>query len=222
MSYEIKINEQIVDTSRLRPNPWNYNEQSEFMQQKLGRSLDRYGQVAEIIVREKPDGTLQIIDGEHRYKELVAKSEPTALVNNLGEVSEDDARLLTAVMNELRGSRNPSKLSRLLNSLSGSTDWDEITQVLPFTEVELENLMAIADDAPKEPKEAVGDGDGKKPMAWVDVKVSVHQDHLDEVKTMMSQAKVKLGIGAEPDEALENGKLLKVLLKHGVVDHETA
>jgi hypothetical protein len=214
MPYEIKINEQIVEVSRLKPNPWNHNEQTEFMQSKLGKSLEAYGQVAEIIARENADGTLEIIDGEHRYLELVAKGESQALVNNLGAVSDDDARLLTAVMNELRGDRNPSKLSRLLNSLRDSEDWTDITDVLPFTDIEMENLLAIAGDLPKTPKEKVGDGEGK-PIAWVDIKLSIHQDAIESVKAMMREGKTKLGISPEPDEALENGKLLKVLFKHG-------
>ncbi len=217
MSYEMRINEEIVDIDRLVPNPWNHNEQTEFMQEKLGNSLEMYGQVAEVIVREKPDGNLEIIDGEHRWKELVIQKEEKILVNNLGEVSDDDARLLTAVMNELRGNRNPSKLSRLLNSLKDSADWRDMTEVLPFTMIELENILAIADDLPKDPKpKGDGDGDGeRKPTSWVDIKISVHQDAIPEVKGMMAEAKTKLGISSEPDEALENGKLLKVLLKHG-------
>ena len=223
MSYEMRIKEEKVDLARLAPNPWNHNEQSDFMQERLGRSLEKYGQVAEIIVREKPDGKLEIIDGEHRYRELVAKKATLALVNNLGEVSDDDARLLTAVMNELRGDRNPSKLSRLLNSLKGSIDWGEIAEVLPFTAIEMENILAIADDLPKPPKEKDGasEGDGK-PTAWVDIKLSVHQDVMPEVKEMMAKAKTKLRITKEPDEALENGRLLKVLLGHGGGEHETA
>lgn len=221
MSYSMRINEQIVDISRLVPNPWNNNEQTDFMQQKLGNSLERYGQVAEVLVREKPDGSLEIIDGEHRWKELAAKGETQALVNNLGDVSEDDARLLTLVMNELRGNRNPSKLSRLLKSLQDSAEWSGITEVLPFTDIELENIMLIADDAPKLPKEKTGEGEGK-PKAWVDIKIAVHQDEIVHVKDMMAEAKAKLGVSVEPDPALENGKLLKVLLGHGMVKDETA
>lgn len=223
MTYHTRINEEIVEVSRLRPNPWNHNEQTPFMQEKLGNSLDAYGQVAEIIVREMPDGILEIIDGEHRWKELVDKKEKQALVNNLGVVSGDDARLLTAVMNELRGNRNPSKLSRLLNSLKESSDWGEMTDVLPFTEIELENILALADDLPKAPKDkGEGAGEGIKPAGWVDIKISVHQDDMPQIKEMMVEAKEKLGVSAQPDEALENGNLLKVLLGHGVISDEAA
>ena len=216
MSYEYKINEQVVEIERLKPNPWNYNEQTDFMQEKLGNSLDRHGQVAEIIVRELPDGLLQIIDGEHRYKELVSKKTKKALVNNLGIISDDDAKLLTAVMNEIRGRRNPSKLSRLLKSLQESGDWMEIIEVLPYTAVELENILAIAADIPKESRAAKGDGGEDKPVSWVDIKVAVHQDVLDEVKALMVKAKKKLDIKSESHEALENGRLLKVLLGRGI------
>ena len=221
MPYDMRIKEEIVDLARLVPNPWNHNEQTEFMQQKLGKSLEAYGQVAEIIVREKPDGKLEIIDGEHRYKELLAKKAGRVLVNNLGPVSEDDARLLTAVMNELRGDRNPTKLSRLLNSLKTSAaDWTELTDVLPFTAIEMENLLSLAGDLPKAPKEPA-DGDGeKKPTAWVDVKLMIHQDEMHVIKAMISKAKAKLKIEKEPDEALENGKLWKMLLGHGGGIHE--
>ena len=212
--FELRVNEEITDIERLKPNPWNHNEQSEFMQEKLGKSLELFGQVAEIIVREKDD-YLEIIDGEHRYLELIEAGETKVLVNNLGVVPDDDAKLLTAVMNELRGDRNPTKLSLLLNSLSETSDWDELIDVLPFTTVELDNLMKIASDIPKEPsKKTLGDGDGK-PTLWVDMKVSVHEDEWSDVKELMRTAKTKLGVSKEPDEALENGRLLKILLGHG-------
>ena len=64
---EIRINAIEVDTKDLVPNTWNYNEQTEFMQGKLGKSLEKFGQVAEILVRESGD-KYETIDGEHRYK----------------------------------------------------------------------------------------------------------------------------------------------------------
>jgi len=216
VEYDLKIKEEQVDISRLKPNPWNPNEQTEFMQEKLGRSLDAYGQVAEIIVRESPDGQLEIIDGEHRYKELLAKGVKTVLVNNLGAVSEDDARLLTAAMNELHGDRDPLKLSRVLNSLQKSQNWDDISLLLPFTEIELDNLLQLSTDVfVKKESGHEKDSDAGTPTAWVDIKLSIPKENLLQIKTWMADVKKQLGIASEVDLALENGKLLTVLLKRG-------
>lgn len=212
--YNLRIKEEHVDIARLHPNSWNPNEQTDFMQQKLGASLDFYGQVAEILVREI-DGQLEIIDGEHRYRELLTKGVKKVLVNNLGEVSDDDARLLTVAMNELHGDRDPLKLSRVLNSLQKSANWGELSLVLPFGEAELENILQLSVDIPPVKKAPPEDGEKGTPTVWVDINLSILKEDLLQVKTWMLEAKKQLGIASEPDPALENGKLLKLLLGHG-------
>lgn len=208
---EIKINCHTVPIDSLRANSWNPNEQGDFMRERLNRSLKKFGQCAEVICREAEDGVLEIIDGEHRWVEAKAAGATQIEVNNLGKVPADKARLLTMVMNELHGDRNPLKLSQLLNDLKNDLAWEAYEPILPFSALEMKNLLDMAGegDAPPFEKKGSDGGDGGK---WVDLKVMVDGDHLGEVLDMIELAKRSLKIEKRPDQALENGALLKSLV----------
>lgn len=52
----------------LEPNPWNPNEQTEFIYEKTKESILQRGFKDTIKVRQLDNGKLQIVDGEHRWK----------------------------------------------------------------------------------------------------------------------------------------------------------
>ena len=81
---KININEMTVPVEKVKPNPWNPNEQTPFMRSKLKNSLKKYGYVSEVVTRELPDGTFEILDGEHRYDEARELGAKEILINNLG------------------------------------------------------------------------------------------------------------------------------------------
>lgn len=214
---EYNTNEIILDIDSLAPNPWNPNEESDFMQEKLGASLEKFGQVAEVLVRELPDGRYEIIDGEHRWKEMKAAGAEKILVNNLGKVTDSDAKLLTMAANELHGNRNPVKLAKILRDLEKEDDWKEIAAIMPYNEIEMSNLLDIDPDAEAppefgEPPEKGKDGKAIDGRAWVDIKVSVRREQYPEIERHLAEAKKTLGIATRPDKALERGEILKKLV----------
>jgi hypothetical protein len=209
---EMKFNEITVPVEKIRENPWNPNEQSPFMYQKQVNSMREFGQVGEILVRELEDGSYQIIDGEHRWRAARDLGFKELAVNNLGKVSDDTAKLLTEVLNELHGDRNPLKMSKVLNDLRLEPDWERIQVVLPFTHTEVETMLALAGEEPPEPS-----GGGAPPKEstgprWIDIKVAVHAEEHAEVEKLIARTKAALGIEKKPDPALENGALLKELV----------
>lgn len=137
---------QAVDLAKIIPNTWNYNEQSEDMLEKTKQNLKAFGQMRPIVVREHDSG-YEIINGFHRWlscKELGFKQ---VLINNLGKVSDKEAKLLTVLLNELKGNPNAIKLAKLIDSLYLSDSWQDISLLIPFTDDEIENFRKIAAEA---------------------------------------------------------------------------
>ncbi|RUR77034.1 chromosome partitioning protein ParB [Chlorogloeopsis fritschii PCC 6912] len=131
-----------ISISQLHPNPWNPNKTSQRQQEAIAESLREYSQVLELIVRPHPDieGEYQIIDGEHRYQE----SSDYVYANVLHGLSDAEAKKLTVVLNETRGTADKIELSQLLADIKIDLGADLITS-LPYTEVELGELVNLAD-----------------------------------------------------------------------------
>lgn len=143
-----------VAPSALRPNPWNPNEMDEVTRGKVRASLERFGQVAEVLVRQvgpdnppgcgqRPVAGLEIIDGEHRWHQLRAAGAATAEVRNLGPVPDPEAKQLTVILNELNGAPSPARLGALLKELEAAGALPAAAEVLPYSESEVDRLMSL-------------------------------------------------------------------------------
>jgi hypothetical protein len=137
----------------LKPNPWNPNVQDSFIFEKEKESIRRFGFVVPITVREMGD-SWEIIDGEHRWKaakELGYLSIPVIVI----DVTEEEAKQLTIVLNETRGEANPEKLKALLADLTGSVPMAELMTVLPFSPEKMDSILGNFDwdgaEAPNKP-----------------------------------------------------------------------
>ena len=128
-----------VETFRLRPNPWNTNSVSPENEVKLRASIERFGVFKPIICRELPDGTLEILGGEHRWQTAREMGLDTVPVVNLGAVSDERAKEIGLVDNGRYGEDDTLALAELLKDL-GNTD--EILGFLPFSEVEMDSIFS--------------------------------------------------------------------------------
>jgi ParB/Sulfiredoxin domain len=139
----------IVPLGKLRPNPWNYNIQSDFMERKLGESVDEFGQVDPIIVRFAPDRSnfpdvpYEIIGGEHRWKAYKSRGVEKVRVLSLGKISEREAKKLCIALNEIKGEAQVDRLSELVTGLLAE-DADDMSS-LPFTSSEIETFQKMED-----------------------------------------------------------------------------
>lgn len=212
MAIDIRGTDETVPISKIVPNPWNPNVESEFMKGKLRGSLEAFGQVAEVIVRELPSGEYQIIDGEHRWTEAVGLGVTELRVRNLGLVPESSAKILTMVFNELHGDRDAKKMGALLDGLSHEPNWDEVKDRLPFTLDEIDTFIETAVEVPKTPGEKQGGGDGQPASEWVDVKAMIHQDRVKDFEARASEVFTGLGLPRQADPALDRGVLIRELL----------
>src|SRR5437762_10365036 len=81
-----------VDPRLLQPNPWNTNVVSPDNEAKIDASNQRLGMFKPIIVRELPDGTLQILGGAHRRESAIRLGWDQVPVFNVGPVSDKQAK----------------------------------------------------------------------------------------------------------------------------------
>jgi ParB/RepB/Spo0J family partition protein len=134
-----------VEVARAVRNPWNPNKMSTEMFEREKRSIQEHGFIDPITVRQMPDGTYQIIDGEHRWRAAQALGIKHVPASNLGVVPDAKAKKLTIIYNELRGAPDPDLLASLLADLSKETTIEQLAAELPFSQVEIETLVGAVE-----------------------------------------------------------------------------
>lgn len=150
-------------------NTWNPNKMTDFMYEKAVESLKEFGFIAPVIVRLFSDNgsnkIYQIIDGEHRWRAALSigmKEIPVIIVD---ELTEDQAKKLTVVLNELKGQFDPGKLSDLLGELASSSSVEDLLNSMPFTSDMLKGFVGL-DNIPL-PKQVKAER-GKRDERWVE------------------------------------------------------
>jgi hypothetical protein len=105
--------------------------------QALGESLNYFGQVATITVRDHPTakGHYQVLDGEHRYKQSDVSAWCTVV-----EVSDADAKKLTVILNE-GGKPEEELLFRLLAEIAADAPTEDAIVGLPYEVEDFEELI---------------------------------------------------------------------------------
>lgn len=134
----------VLPVSDLVPNTWNYNVQGTTVFRKLVNAIKRHGFTKPVIVRALPDETKkrQIVDGEHRWRAAIALGMTRVPVVDLGLISDEHARELTIILNELAGEPNEARLGDLLRDINKSESTAELLDVMPFAEGELDAYLS--------------------------------------------------------------------------------
>jgi ParB-like nuclease domain len=166
-----------VAPSQVEPNPWNPNKLKDLETKALSESIEWVGQVAEILVRPHPENEMpeyadtpsryQIIDGEHRWQQLL--EEEFIYVNIIHGLSDAEAVLLTVTMDSARGQLGTVDLAVLLASIK--PDIEDFGKALPYSETGLDELLKLAevdwegqyegDGGDDDPDPDIGDGGGE-------------------------------------------------------------
>ena len=134
-----KTNNQEIDIKLITKNPWNPNQMDKKTLKAEKESIEKYGVVAPIIVRPLKN-KYQIIDGEHRYivcSELGYKLIPSVIIEGL---KDKDAKKLTIILNETKGSNDKIELGKLLGELEKDFG-DNLKIGLPFNDDDLNDLI---------------------------------------------------------------------------------
>ncbi len=176
-----------------RPNRWNPNVMDPEMIQKARASIQEFGWVDPITVREvmSEAAPYEVIDGEHRWKIALDDNIRSIPAITLGRVEDSVAQQLTIVLNETRGQADPAKLGRLLKDLMAKETKDKLLSTLPFTREALDRLTGIPtmtwDDLDRPNRPALPT---ERPSAWVErtyrmpkESAAVIDDAIDKVKS---------------------------------------
>ncbi len=132
-----------INKSQLEANSYNPNKTTQRQQEAIGESLQTYGQLTSVLVRPHPEkeGKYVIVDGEHRSQELGED----VYVDVVHGLSDADAKKLTIIMNETRGEADKIELAQLLADINADMGLEELGVGLPYDEVELNELVKLAD-----------------------------------------------------------------------------
>lgn len=132
---------EMIATDSLSPNPWNSNRLTPDAETKLDTSIQRFGFVKPIIVRQLEDGTRQILGGEHRWHSAQRMGMAEVPVVNLGLISDEKAKEIGLIDNARYGMDDAALLADILKSLG---DNDDLASFLPYSTRELEAIYATA------------------------------------------------------------------------------
>ena len=141
---DIKVNVIIVEISKVSPNPWNPNRQSDFIFEKEINSIKEKGFLVPVLVREKKKGFYEIIDGEHRWKAAKILKMKKIPVNNLGVIDDIECQSLTILLNEVRGKADSQLMADLLMDIEKQIGREELERIMPFTEIEIDHFINTA------------------------------------------------------------------------------
>ena len=149
-----------IPLSKLKPNSWNPNQMNASTFSALKRSIQDFSDsLSLVVVREKKD-YYEIVDGFHRCKAIAEINQENSIYNDntfnntkkpiithvacvVIDCSDDDAKLMTQVLNRTRGIDDPQKYKELLESLS--LEPDDIMDKLPDGG-DLDDLIASLDN----------------------------------------------------------------------------
>lgn len=151
---QVSGTELVVKTALIHPNDYNYNKMTPAAFNKLVEIIREFGFTAPIIVRNgdvvkkgKKD-TVQhyrVIDGEHRWRAAIELHMPEVRVINLGDVSDERAKQLTIILNEMGGSPDQVRLAELMREINETVDFNALAKVMPYSQKELSALIDTID-----------------------------------------------------------------------------
>lgn len=141
---QLATNYQVVEIDQIIPNDWNPKKDDPDKYAEVVKSVRAYGLRAPITVREFKGG-YQIIDGFHRWKACKDLGYTKVVINNLGDVPDDEAKRLTIVFQKVNVPFDEVMYASLLKSLSEELDKDDLLKTLPVNEEELEGYLKMSE-----------------------------------------------------------------------------
>lgn len=179
-----------VAITALHPNPWNPNVLNPMQEKALSESLEEFSDLDFILCRPHPDhpNQYEIVDGEHRWKDLSKKGE-TEIDIVVADLSDAQAKKYTIIANETRGTANKTDLGKLLTDLQNEYG-EDVGKGLPYTDQEINELLALAKPARPAPKQRSTQADdavwktihARVPESVYDLFVQAEKDIADRFK----------------------------------------
>ena len=208
-----------VNISEVYPNDYNYNEMSKEMQEKEAEAFRRFGVIRSILVRKTAPKHYVIVDGEHRYKILRDAGITRVQVRDLGTISDEEAKMLTVALDEIKGQPDFIKGAELF---AGIKDYslDEIASFLPYKADELKTMIDAVDFDFSEYGSPADPFEDDMVTDYGTILCRVPKDEVGDLDTAADALSTRLGI-KDKKEPVQLGKLFKHLLGEAVGNKES-
>ncbi len=169
----LKINTKKVKLTELKPNQWNpklkpeddFDVQQQY--EEVVKSIKTYGLVDPILVRSSKDGKelgyFEIINGYHRFLACQELKFDDIIINDLGDLTDQEAKKLTIVTEEIKIPVDQVKLSHLLKDMLDNEELDKLADGLPYSRELIESKIELLDfdweklDTEHPPAEGMGE-----------------------------------------------------------------
>lgn len=192
-------------------NPWNPNKMDGFMYSKAVESIQQFGMVDPVLVRELQGGVrgalkrYEVIDGEHRCQACIDLG-TLIPAHSVGVIPDDVAKRLTIALNEIHGQADPADMGKLLNELLSGSSIEDLLVGLPMTEDTLAAFSSAAGiewptttTPPASSPAAPSPGNER----WVERTYRVPSSVAEVLDQAIAKAKGDLDPGATDAQALE-------------------
>ena len=135
-----------IPVDLLRQPEWNPNQLNHDGLSKLGRSIDRYGLVQNLVVRRMEDGTYEMLAGNQRLQ-VLSRSGIMEVPCVVVELEDGEARLLCQALNRVHGEDDLGLRAELLRQVLEELPEEEVLGILPDTRMGLESLVNLGQDS---------------------------------------------------------------------------
>lgn len=180
------------------------------MEARLEASLKEFGFIKPVLCRRLPNGSLQIIGGEHRVRKAAEMGIDTVPVVVRDGVSDICAKALGLADNGRYGEDDALKLASILGEMDQS-----MLELLPFDEGDLAGIFASSDlnlddlgfdDAETDP---LPSADAPRPTITHELmRFKVPVEDRDRVEKFLQHVIQVKGLGAESDSMVAAGMAL--------------
>jgi ParB family chromosome partitioning protein len=183
---------QHIAIDRLRAAEWNPNIMTPEQLGKLRKSIEEFGITENLVARPLGSGSYEVLSGNQRlgiYQKLGLETAPCVVV----ELSDARAKLLSQVLNRLRGEDDLGLRAKLVEDLLAELDRDELLAYLPASKEELDALVAMRHSTLEEAfrywEEKVAQGLHEFQVVLDDKEYRVVREALAKATRQMSQSK---------------------------------
>lgn len=190
----------------LRLADWNYKVEDEEMTEKLIANLKRNGQVESILVRDLPDKTFEVVNGNHRLVAFQRLGVKDVMCFHLGDYDVKDAQRLAIEVNETGFDASYPALAKLISDIAGGADASsdiiaDLEETMPFHHDQLTDFIKLA-DVNWDTQFAAPEGDGSQLRKTPPVQVT------EEQRVIFNQACSKV---RENSDEVSEGRCLELI-----------
>jgi ParB-like chromosome segregation protein Spo0J len=120
-----------VPLSAVHAKPWNPKSREDWLEEfeSIKQGLEKHGMLYPLIVRELGNEQYELVDGEQRHAIYTELGVQSVLVNNLGAISEAEAKAIAVVI-ENRVPLDFTKTSQLYADIVDQTGIDKALELL--------------------------------------------------------------------------------------------